>query len=65
LWKKGAYVFITGRRKNKLDEAVKAIGRNMTGVQANASNLADLARNRRGRFGAETTSSAMRSLDIS
>ena len=29
----GAYVFITGRRKDKLDEAVKAIGRNVTGVQ--------------------------------
>ena len=29
----GAYVFITGRRKDKLDEAVKAIGRNVTGVR--------------------------------
>src|ERR1700686_628572 len=38
----GAYVFITGRRKDKLDEAVKAIGRNVTGVQGDASNLADL-----------------------
>jgi NAD(P)-dependent dehydrogenase (short-subunit alcohol dehydrogenase family) len=38
----GAYVFVTGRRKDKLDEAVKAIGRNVTGVQGDASNLADL-----------------------
>jgi len=37
----GAYVFITGRRKDKLDEAVKAIGWNVTGVQGNAANLAD------------------------
>jgi NAD(P)-dependent dehydrogenase (short-subunit alcohol dehydrogenase family) len=40
----GAYVFITGRRKDKLDEAVKAIGRNVTGVQGDASNLVDLDR---------------------
>ena len=40
----GAYVFITGRRKDKLDEAVKAIGRTVTGVQGDASNLADLDR---------------------
>jgi NAD(P)-dependent dehydrogenase (short-subunit alcohol dehydrogenase family) len=40
----GAYVFITGRRQNKLDEAVKLIGRNVTGVQGDASNLADLDR---------------------
>jgi NAD(P)-dependent dehydrogenase (short-subunit alcohol dehydrogenase family) len=40
----GAYVFITGRRKDKLDEAVKAIGRNVTGVQGDASNLDDLDR---------------------
>ena len=38
----GAYVFITGRRKDKLDEAVKLIGRNVTGVQGDASNLADV-----------------------
>jgi NAD(P)-dependent dehydrogenase (short-subunit alcohol dehydrogenase family) len=38
----GAYVFITGRRQDKLDEAVKAIGRNVTGVQGDASNLDDL-----------------------
>ena len=40
----GAYVFITGRRKNKLDEAVKLIGKNVTGVQGDASDLADLDR---------------------
>jgi NAD(P)-dependent dehydrogenase (short-subunit alcohol dehydrogenase family) len=40
----GAYVFITGRIKDKLDAAVKAIGRNVTGVQGDAANLADLDR---------------------
>jgi NAD(P)-dependent dehydrogenase (short-subunit alcohol dehydrogenase family) len=40
----GAYVFITGRRKERLDEAVKAIGRNVTGVKSDASNLYDLDR---------------------
>jgi NAD(P)-dependent dehydrogenase (short-subunit alcohol dehydrogenase family) len=40
----GAYVFITGRRQDKLDEAVQAIGKNVTGVQGDASNLADLDR---------------------
>lgn len=40
----GAYVFITGRRQDKLDEAVKLIGRNVTAVQGDASNLADLDR---------------------
>src|ERR1700731_3289209 len=38
----GAYVFITGRRQRVLDEAVKAIGRNVTGVRADSANLADL-----------------------
>ena len=38
----GAYVFITGRRKNELDAAVKEIGRNVTGVQGDASKLADI-----------------------
>ena len=33
-----------GRRKNKLDEAVELIGKNVTGVQGDASNLADLDR---------------------
>ena len=40
----GAYVFITGRRKDKLDEAVKLVGRSVTGVQGDAGNLADLDR---------------------
>lgn len=38
----GAYVFITGRNQQRLDEAVKAIGRNVTGVQADSSKLEDL-----------------------
>ncbi len=40
----GAYVFITGRRKPELDAAVKEIGRNVTGVQGDVSNLGDLDR---------------------
>jgi NAD(P)-dependent dehydrogenase (short-subunit alcohol dehydrogenase family) len=40
----GAYVFITGRRQETLDEAVKLIGRNVTGVQGDASKLDDLDR---------------------
>jgi NAD(P)-dependent dehydrogenase (short-subunit alcohol dehydrogenase family) len=40
----GAFVFITGRRKEKLDEAVKLIGKNVIGVQGDAANLADLDR---------------------
>jgi NAD(P)-dependent dehydrogenase (short-subunit alcohol dehydrogenase family) len=40
----GAYVYITGRRQNELDAAVKQIGRNVTGVQGDVSNLADLDR---------------------
>src|ERR1700748_2770331 len=42
--KEGAYVFITGRRQKELDEAVKAIGSNVTGVQGDISKLADLDR---------------------
>ncbi|MGA8783364.1 MAG: SDR family NAD(P)-dependent oxidoreductase, partial [Terracidiphilus sp.] len=38
----GAYVFITGRRQDNLDNAVKAIGRNVTGVQGDSAKLADL-----------------------
>jgi NAD(P)-dependent dehydrogenase (short-subunit alcohol dehydrogenase family) len=38
----GAYVFITGRRQSELDAAVKQIGKNVTGVQGDVSNLADL-----------------------
>lgn len=40
----GAYVFVTGRRKEKLDEAVRLIGRNVTGVQGDAANPDDLDR---------------------
>src|SRR5215469_7853053 len=40
----GAYLFITGRRQKQLDDAVKAIGRNVAGVQGDAGNLADLDR---------------------
>jgi NAD(P)-dependent dehydrogenase (short-subunit alcohol dehydrogenase family) len=40
--KEGAYVFITGRRQPELDAAVKTIGANVTAIQADASNLADL-----------------------
>ena len=40
----GAYVFITGRRQETLDEAVKLIGRNVTGVRGDAANLDDLDR---------------------
>ena len=35
----GAHVFISGRRQEALDEAVKLIGRNVTGVQADSANL--------------------------
>jgi NAD(P)-dependent dehydrogenase (short-subunit alcohol dehydrogenase family) len=42
--KEGAYVFITGRRHKELDEAVKAIGSNATGVQGDVARLADLDR---------------------
>jgi NAD(P)-dependent dehydrogenase (short-subunit alcohol dehydrogenase family) len=38
----GAYVFIVGRRQEQLDEAVKLIGRNVTGVRGDVSNLDDL-----------------------
>ena len=40
----GAYVFITGRRQSELDEAVKQIGTNVSGIQGDVSNLADLDR---------------------
>src|SRR5882757_6633377 len=40
----GAYVFVTGRRDSELAAAVEAIGRNVTGVQGDVSNLADLDR---------------------
>ncbi|MDB5993470.1 MAG: NAD(P)-dependent dehydrogenase, short-chain alcohol dehydrogenase family [Pseudomonas sp.] len=44
LVEEGAYVFITGRRQDNLDEAVRLIGRNVTGVQGDIGNLDDLDR---------------------
>ncbi len=40
----GAYVFITDRRQTELDAAVTEIGKNVTGIQSDVSNLADLDR---------------------
>jgi len=40
----GAFVFITGRRQSELDAAVKQIGKNVTAVQGDVANLADLDR---------------------
>ena len=40
----GAYVYITGRRQKELDAAVAQIGRNVTGVQGDVANPADLDR---------------------
>ena len=42
--KEGAYVFITGRRQPELAAAVQEIGRDVTGVQGDVSNLGDLDR---------------------
>jgi NAD(P)-dependent dehydrogenase (short-subunit alcohol dehydrogenase family) len=42
--KEGAYVFITGRRQKKLDEAVETIGSNVSSVQGDIANLDDLDR---------------------
>jgi NAD(P)-dependent dehydrogenase (short-subunit alcohol dehydrogenase family) len=40
----GAYVFITGRRSSELDKAKAAIGRNVTAIQGDVADLADLDR---------------------
>ncbi|MCB4771507.1 glucose 1-dehydrogenase [Ancylobacter sp. Lp-2] len=40
----GASVFVTGRRQEALDAAVKAIGGDVTGVRADMSKLADIDR---------------------
>ncbi|EWM18884.1 SDR family NAD(P)-dependent oxidoreductase [Kutzneria sp. 744] len=40
----GAHVFISGRRQEALDDAVKKIGRNVTGVPGDAADLDDLDR---------------------
>ena len=42
--KEGAFVFITGRRKQQLEEAVAKLGENAAGIQADAGKLADLDR---------------------
>src|ERR1700751_1974219 len=42
--KEGAYVFVMGRRQQELDEAVKAIGSNVTGIQGDIAKLTDLDR---------------------
>jgi NAD(P)-dependent dehydrogenase (short-subunit alcohol dehydrogenase family) len=54
----GAHVFITGRRQKELDEAVKAIGGNVTGIQGDVAILADLDRLY------ETVSKAKQRIDI-
>jgi NAD(P)-dependent dehydrogenase (short-subunit alcohol dehydrogenase family) len=38
----GAFVFITGRNKERLDNAVREIGKEVMGVRADSSELADL-----------------------
>jgi NAD(P)-dependent dehydrogenase (short-subunit alcohol dehydrogenase family) len=40
----GAYVFVTARRQDRLDEAVKEIGHGAVGVQGDVASLADLDR---------------------
>jgi NAD(P)-dependent dehydrogenase (short-subunit alcohol dehydrogenase family) len=42
--KEGAYVFITGRRQSELANAKAEIGKNVTTVQGDVTNLADLDR---------------------
>jgi hypothetical protein len=37
----GAYAFIKRRRQKELDEAVEAIGSNVSGVQGDVAQLAD------------------------
>ena len=40
----GAHVYVTGRRQDKVDEAVMSLGINSTGVQGDVANMADLDR---------------------
>lgn len=40
----GAHVFVTGRREEKVDEAVKTLGASSTGVQGDVANMDDLDR---------------------
>ncbi|BBA95248.1 putative short chain dehydrogenase [Actinacidiphila reveromycinica] len=42
--REGAHVYVTGRRKDSLDRAVAQIGGNVTAVQADSADLADLDR---------------------
>jgi NAD(P)-dependent dehydrogenase (short-subunit alcohol dehydrogenase family) len=42
--REGAYVFIMGRRQTELDDAVKTIGSNVTGVKGDVAKLVDLDR---------------------
>src|SRR3984893_183973 len=56
--KEGADVFITGRRRKELDQAVKAIGNGVIGVQGDVANLSDLDRLY------ETVKTAGRRIDI-
>ena len=43
--KEGAFVFITGRRQTELDEAVEAIGTNVSGVRNAGCGLSSLVDN--------------------
>ena len=40
----GAYVFITGRRQEELDAAVRQIGHNVQAIRGDVAKLADLER---------------------
>ncbi len=40
----GAYVYITGRRKSELNAAVKRIGKNISGIEADSAKNSDLKR---------------------
>jgi NAD(P)-dependent dehydrogenase (short-subunit alcohol dehydrogenase family) len=40
----GAHVYVTGRRQVKVDEAVKTIGKSITGVQGDVGKMVDLDR---------------------
>ena len=38
----GAYVFLTGLYQKEIDEAISEIGKNVSGIQSDVSNLADI-----------------------
>ncbi|MFJ1256637.1 SDR family oxidoreductase [Cupriavidus sp. CuC1] len=44
LIKQGAFVYITGRRQNALDEAVAKLGSSVTAIQADATSKSDMLR---------------------